>query len=300
MQLCVPPAKLWTRGSTNFSDTVEYKMSKEPLWLNWQGRGYFGVPHEAPRPFPNRPLEHAEAAWMSAFAHARNGDFRHVGKIAGLIGNEYETMYYDTCAELIGDAGPSQIFPELVAYIARCELNYELTYSWCSAIAARGRLGDVPTLFDAYVGNISDVDDDHDIILMYIAEVIYDGEGPNFGHMSSFRDVDDYRAQMNAHCLDLARRFGGDDVLFWHGQPTSVRHMAKHIIDLAHAKYRPLPTWARRRFEASTGIDCTKMFDRKGNYRPIEAAAIAEAFLDGPTANDYTDGVRYFFGHPVP
>ncbi|NVB40421.1 hypothetical protein G6O69_21455 [Pseudenhygromyxa sp. WMMC2535] len=78
--------------------------------------------------------------------------------------------------------------------------------------------------------------------------------------------------------------------------------MAERLIALSTAKYKYLPSWVRRRFEAATGIDCRAMFDPKvkGRWRPLQAAAIAERFLASPEAERYEDGVRYFFGHRIP
>ncbi|KIG18665.1 hypothetical protein DB30_07680 [Enhygromyxa salina] len=237
---------------------------------------------------------------MSAFQHACRGEFRFVDQIPKLVDQEHEYIPYNTCADLLGDAGRSSLFEELVEYIARNHVNYELTYSWCHAVAIRGRLGDIPTLIDAYEANISDIDDDNDIILMFIAQVIDEAELSKFDDLDSFANVSEYRACALEHCKSLAERYGGEDILLWRGQPTSVRRMARMFIEPAGPLGMSLPSWTRHRFEASTGIDCTAMFDRRGVFKPLAAAAIAEAFLDSPAAAQYRDGVRYFFGHPVP
>jgi hypothetical protein len=55
----------------------------------------------------------------------------------------------------------------------------------------------------------------------------------------------------------------------------------------------------RRRFEASTGIDCHDFYVEQG-FQPLSAARIAEDFLNGPQAAKYEEGCRYFFGHLIP
>jgi hypothetical protein len=55
----------------------------------------------------------------------------------------------------------------------------------------------------------------------------------------------------------------------------------------------------RRRFEASTGIDCSGFYKDR-NFQPLTAAAILEDFLESPEVARYEEGVRYFFGHRIP
>ncbi|KIG18666.1 hypothetical protein DB30_07681 [Enhygromyxa salina] len=199
----------------------------------------------------------------------------------------------------MGDAGRASTIDQLVEFITQHHWNYELAYSWCRAVAIHGRLSDIPTLIDAYQAYTNPVDDDNDIILIRIAQVIDEAEFSKFDHIDKFANVDDYRTSALEHCKTLAERYG-EDVLFFRGQPTSVRRMARMFIEPAGPLGMSLPSWTRHRFEASTGIDCTAMFDRRGVFKPLAAAAIAEAFLDSPAAAQYRDGVRYFFGHPVP
>ena len=277
------------------------KKLKKPLWLDWNGAGYLEIPAEPLIPFPASPHVDTTLAWVSAFQHARRGDFRYVEKIPqARAEDEKDELFYNTAAYLIGDAGPGRMFAELVSFVSQDHWNFELAYAWCRAIAARGRLRDVPALIHAYEANINDINDDNDIILMHVAQVIDDGEIPKFSGVEGFRDLDDYRTQVQQRCAELASRFGGEDVLLWRGEPTSVRRMARHLIELAHAEYAYLPSWTRHRFEASTGIDCSAMFDRHRRFQPLQAAAIAETFLDSPAAHNYLEGVRYFFGHQVP
>ncbi|QRK11042.1 hypothetical protein JQX13_13790 [Archangium violaceum] len=100
---------------------------------------------------------------------------------------------------------------------------------------------------------------------------------------------------------ELKRKFGTDQVILLHGERFSVVSVARRLLrslngsDFERAK-RP---FYRRRFEASTGIDCSPFY-KDGEFQPLTAAAILEDFLESPEAARYEEGVRYFFGHRIP
>ncbi len=188
------------------------------------------------------------------------------------------------------------MFPLLLER-ARLNDNCELTYEWCKAIATRGRLGDVPALLDAYEANITDIDDNPDIILIYIDDMLVSDEC-SLPAPAASGGVSGYRRAVEERCTQLLDRIGSEDVHLWRGDPTSVKRMAETL--LALNPNRILPTHARRRFEASTGVNCKQMFARNSKFLPLAAAAIAEDFLRSDGVDRYIEGSRYFFGHQVP
>ena len=113
---------------------------KKPLWLDWKGAGYRKIPAEPLIPFPTSPAADTTLAWVSAFQHAYRGDFRYVETIPRAMDeDETDDLFYNTAADLIGDAGPGRMFDELLDFIRQNHWNFELTYAWCDAVAARGR-----------------------------------------------------------------------------------------------------------------------------------------------------------------
>ncbi len=55
----------------------------------------------------------------------------------------------------------------------------------------------------------------------------------------------------------------------------------------------------REKFEASTGINCSGFYNNK-QFQPLAATAVLEEFLESVDPQKYREGMRYFFGHPVP
>jgi hypothetical protein len=95
----------------------------------------------------------------------------------------------------------------------------------------------------------------------------------------------------------LVEKLGGDQVFVYGGDRFGVVRFARLLLD--RLRTPPIPVYWRRKFEASTGINCSAFYENR-TFRPLTAASIIEAFLDSPGAADYEDGARYFFGHRIP
>ncbi|MBZ4420403.1 hypothetical protein [Myxococcus sp. RHSTA-1-4] len=127
---------------------------------------------------------------------------------------------------------------------------------------------------------------------------------PEWGPLSQFPKEDElieYEDRVLERYEELKKKFGTDQVILLHGERFSVVSVAQRLLrgldgdDFARAM-RP---FYRRRFEASTGIDCSGFY--KGEqFQSLTAAAILEDFLESPEAARYEEGVRYFFGHRIP
>ena len=265
-------------------------------FLDWEGRGYFGPPVLKGADFPADPRSAPWTSWMAAFLKATHGDFRFVARLAEL-GGQVDGLVDRVTSTLLGDAAPNNAFSAIIGRVEH-EDNYELVYDWCDAVATRGRLGDIGVLLDAYEKNINDVDEDADIILIRIAQMLDPDTAPRLSHHENFGGFPQYRMEVEQRQKRLLDRHGSEDVYLWRGELTSVRRMAQMLLHLEPRSF--LPSTVRRRFEASTGIDCSAMFDAKRRFLPLEAAAIAEDFLRGDAIDRYSEGARYFFGHGVP
>jgi hypothetical protein len=56
----------------------------------------------------------------------------------------------------------------------------------------------------------------------------------------------------------------------------------------------------RRTFETYTGVDCSRFYDSKGSFMPLNAAAALEKYVAREPRVEFEPGQRYFFGHRVP
>lgn len=115
-------------------------------------------------------------------------------------------------------------------------------------------------------------------------------------------DPSNYASEAEYHNAVLERyqhlvdEFGDDQVLIFGGKRFGVVSFAKMLLD--RFKQPHVQTFWRRKFEASTGINCTDFY-RNGSFQPLAATAIVEDFLESSEATRYEDGVRYFFGYRI-
>jgi hypothetical protein len=87
------------------------------------------------------------------------------------------------------------------------------------------------------------------------------------------------------------------------GRPFSAVELARRIIKHAQmGENSPRTNFERMAFEGASGIPCRDFFQQPEQLkvRPLSAAATAEMFLKSKASATFADGVRYFFGHPIP
>lgn len=79
--------------------------------------------------------------------------------------------------------------------------------------------------------------------------------------------------------------------------PRTAQLLLTHLGDshFEHASQRLM----RRRFEASTGIDCTAFF-KNGIFQALSAARVLEDYLGSAESARSRPGRKEFFGWPVP
>ncbi|MDG4880745.1 hypothetical protein [Mesorhizobium sp. WSM4884] len=99
----------------------------------------------------------------------------------------------------------------------------------------------------------------------------------------------------------VLERVGSKDIPIYGGEAIDIAKIAKRMYDNLDQDDEREQRLAREAtlFEAATGINCSKMFDRSGNLKSLHAAGILEAFFDGDQIESFRPGQRYFFGHPI-
>ncbi|NJK31977.1 MAG: hypothetical protein HC927_05900 [Deltaproteobacteria bacterium] len=110
-----------------------------------------------------------------------------------------------------------------------------------------------------------------------------------------------YEAGVNTVYAEVLTKIGDERLPVAFGEVFGVRQLVERYLE--HLGNTPwecmMQPFFRRRFEATTGIDCSEFYvDR--SFLPIVAAARLEAWLDSPDAERYEPGVRYFFGRRIP
>jgi hypothetical protein len=262
--------------------------------FDWEDRGYFGVPTTpVDRKLPDDLMTDPWLTWEVAFARAKTGDF---GLLPALI------PVYHACADpiceyvygtLLGDAGTAACFEAIIRELESSH-SFELTLDFCDALAARGKLADVPILLHAYEGVYTI--QDADFIARNISDLL-EQEPDIIFDPSLVNSYDQYYTVVMNRYKELTDHFGTNQLLVFKGERFGVVSLAKRMLErLGRTTFEEI--W-RRKFEASTGIECTNFYQEK-ELKPLSAAAIVEAFLESPDVEKYEDDVRYFFGHRIP
>ena len=270
---------------------------RHPETLNWQGRGYFAYEAVDALPAPadcdKLSAQQPYPAWTSALTQARQGDFAPVSSLLQMANGDTHPVIQRLCEDLLGDAGPARTLDEIADRVSAPGLDYEQVMGWCGVLTRRGRLADIAVVLDAFE-RIVEIED-AEIIPVKISE--YLEAGYELADHTGFDSFQHYRQAVLARRDDLASQFGSDQALVVHGQRLSMTTLAERIVNRAREPH--FPTCLHRVFEASTGIDCSSFYEA-GRFKPMQAAALMETFLESPLSRQFEDGVRYFFGHRIP
>lgn len=265
--------------------------------IDWEAAGYFGWPQEAVQ---NRDslsqFPESYRRWLVVFQQATQGEFE---RLPSLI-EEYKQSSQDYifgyhCAALLGDAGTSFCFKKITEnIIAEKTGRYELIIDFCGVLFERGRLADIPLMLAAYEKHSSI--DEVGIIPCLISEILEYPVGDLTDPLNYTSEAEYHDAVLERY-QNLVGELGDDQVLIFGGKPFGVVPFAEMLLD--RFQHPHVQTFWRRKFEASTGINCTDFY-RDQSFQPLAATAIVEDFLESPEAARYEDGVRYFFGHCIP
>jgi hypothetical protein len=275
---------------------VDFSMSRKfrEIGLDWEGSGYFGVPDPSPAP-RSRPGSEIDPwdLWIAVFQRAKQGDFTHVPDLIPILMTSSDWLLVTTCSDLIGDAGPDVCFESILEGLRNTD-DFLRATEYCQALYIRGKLSDVPTLAITYEKYKSRKD--ADIFPVWISDLLEIEDGP-LPEPAHFEDVEDYREAVIDAYRNLVDELGSDQVFVFNGKRFGVSTVAKLTRQrIGQPVFRSI---FRRKFEASTGIDCTRFYKRE-KVQPLAAAAIVEEFLESGEAAKYREGARYFFGHPIP
>lgn len=260
--------------------------------IEWDGRGYFGCPDLPPGVRPEDVEADPWLRWAHIFQALKAGDWGPAEALLDLYRAAPTPIFEEVCYLLLGDAGSSAML-DRVARILEGTNSLEVALDFSDAVRTRGLLADVPLLLGVHERF---AESDAAMFAIHISALLEPRPGP-LASPEDFASPAAYRAAVLARCADRADKFGTDRIPVLHGERFGVVRLAERI--LRALPERHFPMHLRRRFEASTGIDCSAFY-RDGVVQPGDAARIVERFLDSHDSERYEDGARYFFGHRVP
>jgi len=263
--------------------------------IDWEGGGYFGPSAlEGIVPLPGDPLHDMWRTWMIVFERAKHGRFDGIDVLLDLYANSSDPVLQELCVTLLGDAAPDSTFVSVIHELENPAnpTLFEISLDYCDALAARGRLGDVPLILKVYQSKIEV--QDADIFPLLLSDILGSDE---LADETAFASLDHYSSAVRQRYDTVVRELGSVDLYVYKGRIFSVIDAARYILDcIRGARFS---SGMRRKFEACTGIDCSGFY-KGGRFQPLSAAAILETFLASDTAARYENGVRYFFGHRIP
>lgn len=264
--------------------------------LDWKGHGY----HAAPIRPAELAREPQRASWLRVqeiLDQARSGRLDRIPELLDVYG-EAPGVLQDVCIRILGDAGDDRCFERMIAESSN-PLDPERGCDFASALRAWGSLSAVPVLcriYETFYGF-----QDAEPIPLFISSLLEPEWGPLSTAPRREDDLDGYLAAVARAYEQTKARLGSEDVIVLLGEPFSAAGLARQL--LAHLGRTPFDiafqSYGRRKFEATTGLDCTSFF-ADGLFQPLSAAAILERFLHGPLASTFLAGRRYFFGHEIP
>jgi hypothetical protein len=262
--------------------------------IDWNAGGYFGFPDESELIYP---MPDSYKQWMRAFQKATRGDFESLPELIELYKQSDDFCIHHLCSSLVGDAGAPECFPILIAEI-KVEMEkksrYELVIDFCDSLFSRGHLSDIPLMLDAYERHA--YLDEADIIPCFISQMLEYPVG-KLTHPSYIGTLEQYRHAVLERYRQLRDEYKEEHVPILGGARFGVIPLAHMLLDQFKTPHTVASYW-RHKFEASTGINCSAFY-RDKIFQPDAATALVENFLNSTEADQYQDGVRYFFGRAL-
>jgi hypothetical protein len=265
-----------------------------PDGVNWTGPAYASAAL-ADVSVANDPEHRLWRNWFDVLSGAKGGEFSGVPSLVESHRATGNWILRSMCADLLGDAGTPDSFAAVTAAMSTADDDIVAKIEFADALAWWGRLSIIPIVLQTYlsVRHFNDAD----ILPVRLSDLLEPEAGP-ISTPSDFETPEAYADFVMGRHAELRQRFGSDEVIVFMGQRFGVVHLAGNILAALSDGTFDYPL--RRKFEASTGIDCQGFYDDDGNLQSLAAAAIVEEFLESNARAEYEDGVRYFFGHRLP
>jgi hypothetical protein len=255
----------------------------------------------------------------STLERAKHGDHEPIGQLERLVrADNQNPLVINLALELVGTAGTRDQLGLLVDIMLHGE-DY-LSAEACGAASCAGILSLVPSMLAAWTRTTNFRH--RQTISLRLGLLLEEWDGPittmerayesergeemeeEDPEKEIFATPSQYIYMIRTAVAKVRSRSSSDDSPVIFGRQFGVVSLAKYMLDLLRSDIDlstlgPMFLVLRHRFDASTGINCSRFFKQR-KLQPLAATAILEEFLESSEVEKYVEGVRYFFGHRVP
>jgi hypothetical protein len=232
---------------------------------------------------------------------AKIGEFAPVSRLGQLVNPAGDPLLGGACFQLLGDVGTQEAVHLLLSFLGHDSSVYVIRA--CQALHHVGHLWLIPPMLRAW--DRLERPDDRDLVTLILSEMLEEERGPIGDARHSECSSEELHQRVLARAEELRTRLGTDNVAIWGGKIFSVVGLAREMRRLLLSSQKtPFALSAifldlREKFEASTGINCSSFYKNE-LFQPLAASALLEEFLESADSEKYREGMRYFFGHPIP
>ncbi|WP_342376379.1 hypothetical protein NVS55_34510 [Myxococcus stipitatus] len=272
--------------------------SMNGIRLDWKRDGYF---------FERDALKSAPGPWQQwayILDQAVQGNFQDTTGLLEVYFSTENRLLRDACCRLLGDAGSTEAIQKWVAHLRTRFANFDpvggdTALDLSNSLAVHGQLLFVPEVLRLLEWNMG-VPDSR-IFPLHLSLMLEERWGPIAEYPSTDEAFPAYKAQVMGRVLELSQGLGSEQAHVFMGRVSHVPDIARLLLEnLGSSHFEEASQWLlRRRFEASTGINCSSFF-KDGRFQPLTAAAVLEEFLSSDEAARFVPGRKYFFGRWVP
>jgi hypothetical protein len=266
--------------------------------LDWRRGGYF---------FDSGLLKTESRDWLHwarIFDRAKHGDFTGTSSLLDIFFDTKDYLLRDACCKLLGDAGSTEAIRKTATLLRNRfadldPIGGDRALDLANVLGAHGQLLFVPELLLLFEWNLSL--SDSQIFALLLSQMFETEWGPLSQCPRSEEEFPEYRNKVMDRTRALAQNLGSEQAYVFMGLALNVPGIARLLLqNLGNSHFEQASQWIlRRRFEASTGINCTSFF-KEDRFQSLTAAAVLEEFLSSFDMTKFVLGHKYFFGWPVP
>ncbi len=266
--------------------------------LDWRGGGYF---------FDANLLKASSRGWQDwahIFERAKQGDFADTPALLDIFFSTENRLLRDACSRLLGDAGSTEAIRKTATLLrARFAvfdpIGGDDALDLANALAIHGQLLFIPELLLVFEWNLGGPDSR--IFALLLSRMLEKEWGPIAQAPRKEAEFPEYRDKVLKSVQKLASHLSSEPAHVFMGQELHVPALARLLLqNLGGSHFEEATQWLlRRRFEASTGINCTSFF-KEERFQALTAAVLLEEFLSSNAPQRFLPGRKYFFGHLIP